>query len=168
MAVQAGKILGQALVYGAFAAIVGYLSAAPSYGRIPTGKALITLSFTHAGVRRFECRRLSPEEIAALPPNMRRPEDCPRERVPLLVELRLDDIALLSAVLQPAGVARDGSSSVYRKFVAEPGRHQLDIRLRDTARAAGFDHTFAVAVDIARGQHIVIDFKPEKGGFLLL
>ena len=168
MALRALKVAGQTLVFAAFATVVGYFSAAPSYDRIPSGKALITLSFNHVGARRFECRRLSPEEIAALPPNMRRPEDCPRERVPLLLEVRVDGAILAATELQPVGLARDGPSSVYRNFLVEPGRHQLELRLRDTPRTDGYDHAYARAVDVVPGQHIVIDFKPDKGGFQIL
>jgi len=91
-----------------------------------------------------------------------------RERVPLVVELRLDEAMLLSTELPPVGVARDGSSSVYRKFLVELGRHPLDVRLRDTARTERYDHTLDVPVDITPGPHVVIDLKPEKGRFQLL
>lgn len=165
---RATRIILQAIVYAAIAIAIGYLSAAPAYRPIPSGKGLITLTFVHAGARRFDCRRLTAEEIAALPPNMRRPEDCPRERVPLYTELSVDGNVLIRADLEPAGVARDGPASVYRKLLVDPGRRHISVRLRDTSRAEGYDHVFERTVEIAPGQHVVIDFRPEQGGFQLL
>ena len=46
--------------------------ATPGLHPLPTRRALIKLSLTH-GARKEECRRRTPEELAKLPPNMRRP-----------------------------------------------------------------------------------------------
>ena len=42
------------------------------------GQAMVSVSFSHAGQRIQECRILTQEELNKLPPNMRKPEDCPR------------------------------------------------------------------------------------------
>src|SRR3990167_4997663 len=79
-------IVGQVIAFTLFAIGLGYFSNSPTYTHHDPEMALIKLSFSHASQHKEECRRLSPEEIAALAPNMRRPMDCPRERVPVLVE----------------------------------------------------------------------------------
>ena len=99
---------------------------------------------------------------------MRRPMSCPRERVPLLVELRLDDDLIYSASLPPSGHAGDGASSVFEQFAVPPGSHRLTMRLRDTRREEGFDYESEERVELAPGQHIVIDFRADTGGFVIL
>ena len=79
---QATRIFAQALLYAAFAAVVGYFATAPVYRHLPADQALIKLSFSHSGKLLAECRQRSPEELAKMPPNMRAPMDCPRERPP--------------------------------------------------------------------------------------
>lgn len=159
------RILGQAAGYAAFAALIGYFSASPSYTYLDPGKAQIKMSFSHAAKPKGECRRRTAEEIAALPPNMRRPFDCPRERLPVLLELVLDGTVLMRESLPPAGLSGDGPSSVYRRFAVTAGQHRLVARLRDSARAEGFDYEREAEIDLVPGQNFVVDFRAEVGGF---
>ena len=46
-----------------------------------------------------------------------------------------------------------------------PGRHDLRLGLRDSARASGFDYESELAIELGPGQNFVIDFHPEFGGF---
>lgn len=165
---KSSQIVLQILAYAAFAVVLGYFAAAPAYVHLDPEKALIKLSFSHAGERKTECRRLSPEEIAKLAPNMRRALDCPRERVPLLVELFLDDELLYRDLLRPSGLARDGTSTAYQRFPAEPGFHHLVVRLRDTRRSEGFDWELASDIHLVPQQNLVVDFRAEAGGFKIL
>ncbi len=155
-------------MYAVFMAVIGYFATSPAYTYVDPGAAVITLSFGHAGERKSECRRLTPEELAALAPNMRRPTDCPRARVSLLVELELDDEILYRAWLPPSGLAGDGASAAYERFVVAPGRHRVTARLRDSRRQEGFDYVLEEDVELAAGQHLVIDFRASTGGFRLL
>lgn len=159
-------LLGQALAYALFVALLGAFAATPSYTYLEADQALIKLSFSHAAKRVGVCRQLTPEEIAKLPPNMRRTEDCPRERLPLLVELELDGRLATRRLLPPAGLRQDGASAIYQRFPVAAGRHRIVARLRDTDRREGFDHERAVEVELAPGQNYVVDFKVEAGGFL--
>ena len=54
------------------------------------------MNFKHAGEPVEECRKLTQAEIEAIAPNMRTGLDCPRERVPLYVELIVDDEIVFS------------------------------------------------------------------------
>ena len=162
------RLAAQAVAYLVFAALVGYLSAAPAYVHLDPGKALIKLSFSHAAKPKGGCRRLSAEEIAALPPNMRRPLDCPRERLPVLIELVLDGQVLVRESLPPSGLARDGNSTIYRRLPVTAGGHHLVARLRDSARTEGFDYEAEADIELAPGQNFVVDFHAETGGFIFL
>lgn len=163
---SAPRYLGQAVLYGLVAALLGYLSANPSYTHFPPDQAMVRLSFAHGADRLGECRRLSAKEIADLAPNMRVPTICPRERLPVHVELELDGALLYSAALAPTGLNSDGPSRAYQSFAVPPGRHTLTARLRDTARAEGFDYDTAIDIELAPGQHFVIDFRADIGGFV--
>lgn len=168
MRVSGAQILGQAVVYTAFMAVLGYFATSPAYTYVDPGAAVITLSFGHAGEKVSECRRLTPEEIAALPANMRRPLDCPRRRVSLLVDLQLDDETVYRALLPPSGLAGDGASSVYERFRVAPGHHRITARLRDSRREEGFDYELDKEVELEAGQHLIIDFHAGTGGFRIL
>ncbi len=161
------RLIAQLMLYGLFAAVTGILSNAPSHTHFPPDKALIKLSFSHPAKRKGECRRLTRKEIAKLAPNMRRTRDCPRERLPVLVELDLDGALLHRESLPPTGLWSDGASSIHRRFPVAAGRHRLVVRLRDSARATGYDYQRSADIDLAPGRNFVIDFRAEAGGFIL-
>jgi len=159
------RLAGQAAAYLVFIALIGY-GTGVTHTHFPPEKALIKLSFTHGAARTTDCRRLTADELAKLPPNMRRPVECARGRGAVFAELIVDDEMLFSASLPPAGLSHDGPSRVYRSFVVTPGRHRLLIRLRDTPRSSGFDYTREAEVELAPQQNFVIDFRPEGDGFI--
>ncbi len=160
------RLAGQFLVIAALFAGVAWLSDWPTYRQIPNGFGVVMLTFVHGADRRGECRRLTPEEIARLPPNMRRVQDCPRVRRPIYVELDVDGRNIYRASLPPTGIAGDGPSRVYQRFVLPAGKYDVDVRMRDTARAEGFDHERHETIDFAANQLFVIDFGPESGEFI--
>jgi hypothetical protein len=94
--------------------------------------------------------------------------DCPRERVPLLVELLIDGQLLYRDWLPPSGLAGDGTATAYERFVVKPGHHVLTARLRDSRRQEGFDYEHEQSVELVAGQNLVIDFRADAGGFRLL
>lgn len=138
----------------------------PHYRQLPQDAGVITMTFVHGADRRVECRRRTAEELARLPPNMRRPDDCPRGRRPLYVELDVAGRTIYAAELRPTGIAGDGPSRVYEKFVLPAGDYEIAARLRDSPRKEGFDHERRQRVALAAHQNLVIDFKPESGGFI--
>ena len=162
------RILGQFIWYGLFALFIGYFSALPVYTHARPDMGLLKLSFSHAGAPKTECRRLSQEELNALPPNMRRPIDCPRERVSLLVELEVDGELIYQDWRPPSGLAGDGASTVYERFPVEPGSHRITVRMRDSRRREGFDYQIEDVVEIRPKQNFVIDFERSTGGFKFL
>lgn len=157
----------QATVLALIAVLLGWLSVAPGYRPFAAGQALVKLSFSHGAPRQENCHRLSVEELARLPPNMRRPVECPRRRRDVLVEMFIDGRIALRAALPPSGIAGDGPSRIYQRFPVPAGVHELRIGLRDTARFDGFDYEFSRRVELAQYQNLVIDFAPTSGGFYI-
>jgi hypothetical protein len=156
---------GQAVLYAAFVAVIGYFSTSPAYEHLPPGDALIKVSLTHAGARKEPCRERSAEELAKLAPNMRAQSVCPRERVPVIVEIMLDDAPLYRVVAPPSGLSKDGASTIYRRVPIAAGTHRIGARLAD-GPSGEFTFRRVATLELPPGRVVVIDFDPAKGGFV--
>lgn len=157
---------GQIIIYALFAGLIVFFSSQPSYNYFPADQALVRLSFAHGAKRKGECRKRTREELQKLAPNMRQPMLCPRERLPVYVELLVDGKVLYQASLPPTGLSRDGPSRVYERLVVTAGRHDVTARLRDTARNAGFDYERTEHLYLKPGHSLAIDFRADIGGFV--
>jgi hypothetical protein len=159
--------IGQGLLYGLFALLIGVFSQWPPYRHLAADQALIKLSFTHHGQVVSPCRPQTPAELAKLPPNMRAPMSCPRERAPVVVELDIDGQAVFRHAAAPSGLSRDGASSVYHRVQVSAGEHRIKVRLKDSPGGGGFDHSREATVSLAPAHILVIDFDAAKGGITL-
>ncbi len=153
--------------YSVFMTMVWYFSVAPAYTHIEPGQSLIALSFGHAGQPVEECRKRSPEELAKLPPNMRNPLVCPRQRSPIDVELTLNGELLFKETFQPQGLSGDWGVDVYREFKVPSGKHHFMVRLKDSVRIKDFNYVLEKDVVLKSNQLLMIDFQPNDGGFIL-
>jgi hypothetical protein len=155
---------GQGAVYAAIALLIGFFANAPAYERVSPDNAVIKLSLVHGG-KRGDCRERTPEELANLPPNMRKTVICPRGRSPVTVKLELSGELIYAATLPPTGFSRDGPSRVYERFEVPAGHHSIVVRLRDTARPTGFDYIGETEVMLDAGRNFAIDFDSFGGVF---
>ncbi len=158
--------IGQALLYGLFAAFIGVFSNWPRYQALPPGQAVLKVSFIHHGQRVAPCRPYTAEEQAKLPPQMRQPMKCERERAPVAIEVDLDGRRIYSHLAQPSGLSRDGASSVYHRVAIPAGEHRITVRLRDSTQP-GFGYTRDATLTLKEAQVLVIDFDAQKGGITL-
>lgn len=158
---------GQVLLYGLFAAAIGVFSQWPRYHPIEPGQALIKLSFTRVGKPVGDCRKPSAEEQAKLPPTMRAPEICPRERSPITVQVDVDGQRALERVAAPTGLSKDGAAAVYERLIVPAGERRIAVRLSDDVRARDKPYLREAQVQLVPGQVLVIDFDAEKGGITL-
>lgn len=159
---RTGQFVVIVLLFSAVSAFANW----PIYRQIPEGSAIVLLTFVHGADRKAGCRTRSPEEMAKLAPNMRRALDCPRGRPGIYVELDLAGKNIFHADLPPTGIAGDGHSRVYQRFVVPAGQYEIAVRMRDTPRTEGFDHERKESVALARDQMFVVDFRSESGEFL--
>jgi hypothetical protein len=159
------RLIFQVINYSVFMGIVGYLSILPSHRHLEENQAVVTLAFGHAGQRVSECVRLTPEQLAEMAPNMRKPAECPRERSPLTVELRLDDAVLAREVIEAPGLYNDQSVDVYRNFEVPAGSHRLSIEMNDDVNVDGPTWQHRQTVSLRPAQRVVVAFEPERGGF---
>lgn len=161
------RYAGQALLYAAFAAVVGVLSTWPPFRLLGDDEALLRLSLLHPGQPRGDCRQRTPEELAKMPPQMRTPLDCPRERSPVMVRVELDGQPVIDESFAPAGLSRDGASAAYRRLAIKAGAHTLRVQLNDDARRSDFPYQREATLQVTPGQIVLIDFNPAKGGLLI-
>jgi len=155
-------IVGQIILYGAFAAFIGYFATAPTYKQIPDDVALIKLSMSHLGSR--ECRKRTPEELAKLPPNMRAPLDCPRGRSDTRIVVELDDKPYYEVIMHPTGLSRDGVGTVYKRFVLKAGTYKLGVKMNDNLVNPGYTYIKEEQITLKPAQVLVIDYNPDQGG----
>ena len=160
------QYIGQLIIYSLFALMLGYFSNSPVYTHLSPDNAVIRLSFNHAANLREACRKLSYEEMAKLPPNMRIPTDCPRERLPVRLEMVLDEKLVYSESLEPSGLWKDGEAVVNRKFIVPSGRHHLVVRMTDSHRDKGFDYEKEEWLELKPYQNTVISFIREQHSFI--
>jgi hypothetical protein len=161
------RYLAQGVLYAAFAAAVGYFSTSPPYRQLGDDEALLRLSLLHPGKPRGDCRQRTAEELAKMPPQMRAPLDCPRERSPVVVRVELDGEAVIDESFVPAGLNRDGASAGYRRLPIPAGRHTVRARLNDDVRNPGFPYERSAELEVKPGQIVLIDFNPAQGGLLI-
>ncbi len=158
-------IVGQVILYGAFAVFIGYFASFPRYKQIPDDVALIKLSMSHLGDR--ECRKRTPEELEKMPRNMRAPMDCPRERSDIKLEVDMDEQPLFRTLMHPTGLSKDGVSTVYKRFEVKAGTHKLSVRMNDNLANPGFNFVKEAEINLKPAQVLVIDFNPDRGGLFL-
>lgn len=157
------RYLLQALNYGVFMGLVWYFSSAPSIRLLAEDEAVLTIAFAHAGQLREPCRRLSQEELNQLAPNMRKLEECPRERSPVRIEAELDGETVYRASLAPPGLFGDGGVDVFYRLKIPAGAHDFALRMNDSVRIDEFNHTLERRVTIDPGKILLVGFDPRKG-----
>lgn len=117
-----------ALLLGALA--VGLIAVA---SRVPVAfggdhEALLRLSWRVDGVSMEECRTLSEEELANLPPHMRNPRACIGRIAPYRLQVGLDGRQVVSDTVRPAGARGDRPIFVLRDLPVAPGPMRLQLR----------------------------------------
>ncbi|GBD44806.1 hypothetical protein HRbin40_02296 [bacterium HR40] len=161
-----GRWFGQSLILAGFVTVIGFFSQRPTLVVFPPDRAQLVVSFAHGAERREACRRLTPQEIARLPPQQRRPNTCERERLPVRLVLAIDGNQVFDGVLEPTGIWGDGPSRAYLKFALPPGRHHLVLKLEDRGRGDAFAYVSEREIELGAGRRLAVDFKADAGGFL--
>lgn len=161
------RYLAQVVLYALFALVIGYFTTAPRYRHLAPDEGLLRLSFSHPGKPVGDCRRRTEAELAKLPPQMRGPLECPRERSPVRVRVRMDGAEIIDASFAPSGVERDGAAIGYRRIPIAAGEHRFEVQVNDDVRATGFGYSGEAKMRVAAGQVVLIDFVADKGGVVI-
>jgi hypothetical protein len=87
-----------------------------------------------------------------MPPNMRAPLDCPRERSDIRLEVDLDGSPIFRTVLHPTGLYKDGVSTVYKRFEVKAGSISWRSGWTTTSLKPGFDYVKEEQITLAPGR----------------
>jgi ferredoxin len=159
----------RAVAYGLFMVVAALFSAWPAFSLLGPEQAMVSLSISHTGQRIQECRKFTQEELNELPPNMRRPSDCPREKHPIRVEFSANGNVLYSQIIQPAGIWGDGSATIYARFPLPAGEQSLSIGMNDSGstgdKADEFDYYSEQRIELQPEQNLVISFDAASSAF---
>jgi hypothetical protein len=151
------RLFSQALAYGAFAAVLGVFSVWPDYRLLDAQQAIVSFTFSHAAQRVEECRRLTQEK----------PDECPRERHLIEVEMRIDETLVYSETLVPSGLWKDGKATVYSRTEVDAGDHELFVGMNDSGPSTGFNYVMRRRVTIEPGQNLVVTFDDSQQKFVI-
>jgi hypothetical protein len=157
------RYLLQAFNYSVFMALIWYFATEPPIRILADDEAMITIAFAHAGDLREACRKLTSEELQELAPNMRKLEECPRERSPVLIEVLLNEQRIYQQTFEPPGLFHDGSIDVYYRAKIPAGEHHFEIKMDDSVRKQGFNHTLEQDISIDPAHILLIEFDSLKG-----
>jgi hypothetical protein len=116
---------------------LGALSRVP-YTPADAENGVLRVSWRARGERVRECRRLTQEELEALPLHMRRPEVCEGRIAPYRLRVAIDGAVVEDTLIRAAGARQDRPIYVLRDFPLTPGAHAIDITFtREGARDEG-------------------------------
>lgn len=149
--------------YTIFMAIIWYFATSPSVRVIDDDESMVTVAFSHSGETLEECRLLSQEELLKLPPNMRKLDDCPRERSPIILEASLDGESIYSKTMLPPGIFKDGGINIFFSNRVPAGKHSFKIKMDDSVRKQGFNHVFEQDINLAPAQILLVEYEPLTG-----
>jgi hypothetical protein len=161
------RYVGQFITYAAFAAVVGLFSVWPEYRMLENDEAFVSVTFSHAAKRVGECRQLTQAELNELPPNMRKPNSCPRERHPTYLEMRANGKIIFAEALLPSGLWSDGKANVYNRTNIKAGPYTLFVGMNDSGDEGRFDYELSVDTEIEAGQNLVIGFDDQTNSFFI-
>ncbi|HUH41388.1 MAG TPA: hypothetical protein VL024_11015, partial [Castellaniella sp.] len=149
--------VGQFLLYGLFALFIGVFTQWPPYHPLGSDQAVIKVSVARLGQPVGECRRLSEQELAKLPPNMRDPVRCPRERSPLSMDVQVNGVPMLQRLVEPGGLSKDGAAAIYERLVVTAGPQRIQVRFTDDVRPGAKVYELDATVTLVPGQVLVVD-----------
>jgi len=130
------RLVAGVIAVGALAGL-GALSQLSYPSRVPE-QSVIRLTWRVRSHRQEACRRLTPEELAALPPHMRREEVCEGRLLPYHLRVVLDGRTILEEEVRPAGVRADRPLYVYHEIPVAPGEQRLEVEfVREDVLRAG-------------------------------
>lgn len=142
---------------------IPFLSMKPSYPFYSKDRSLIKITFKHSGKQ--ECRELTEKDTMNELKHMRKTNspfskirmDCDRKRLPVYVEVDLDNKNILSRTYYPTGMRKDGSTFAYEEIHTAPGTHEIKVKMRDSKEESPFNYIFEKKTETKKGRVAVID-----------
>jgi hypothetical protein len=134
-------------------------------------EATLRLSWRARGERVQECRRLSAEEIAALPAHMRREEECTGRFLPSHLRVEVGGRVLVDDTVRASGARGDRPLYVFREIPLPPGTHDLRVRFaregRGSAEATPALLELSRPLSLAPGEVALVTYDAELRALVL-
>ncbi|MFN2376384.1 MAG: hypothetical protein ABR538_07585 [Candidatus Binatia bacterium] len=105
----------------------------------PTDGAILRVALRTTAGTIQDCRRLSQQELDALPVHMRRPEVCDTRAVPYRLEVRIGGRPMLERTYTASGIHGDRPLVVDEQLNLAPGSHEVTIRFAPVTEAGPGD-----------------------------
>ena len=150
-----------------FTLVLARFSSWPNTTLRGSDQAVISLTFSQAGQLLQECRKLTQAELDKLPANMRKTEECQRERQPIEVVFKLDNNIIYEEKIAPTGIWSDGAVTIYKRMKVPKGHHRLFIGMRNSNIEQGFDYQFESELELKSGQHLTVEFDELSERFII-
>src|SRR3989338_5693035 len=155
------------------AILVLFLSVKPIYPFYNKDMSLIKFTFKHSSQHTEEQRELTKVDTEDKLKHMRKTnspfskirKEGGRGRLPVYVEVELDNKNILAKTYYPTGLKNDGPTFAYEEIAVSPGVHDIRVRMRDSKDEGQFDYIYQDKIELKAGKITVIDFDEEKGTF---
>jgi coenzyme F420-reducing hydrogenase delta subunit len=160
------RILKRLIAFSAIPVfLIVFFSMKPIYPFYSKGDSLIKLAIKYSSRFKAECRELTEKETEGKLRHMRKTEspfsnmrmDCSGERLPISIEISLDNKNISTKTYYPSGMKNDGPTFVYDEIHAAPGMHKIDIRIKDSKEINPLDYRFEKEIEAKSGEAAVID-----------
>lgn len=161
-----GVVISSIIILSMFSIL--FLSEMPKYPFFNKGMSLIKFTFKYSGKHRTEQRELTERETKDILMHMRRTNSPfskirmigKRERLPIYVELELDNRNILSKTYYPAGLRKDIPTFAYEEFPVPPGVHHIKVKMRDSKDTNQFDYFIEKEIEVLPEKTFVMDVSP--------
>ncbi len=162
--------IGAAVLAGVLAVvrIVSFLS----YVAVEHTEGIVRLAWRARGEHVRECRHLSPEELAKLPPHMRQEEVCEGRVLPYRLVVTLDGTERINREVRGAGAREDRPLYVTEDLAVAPGPHRVSVSFTlegAAAAAAESDEratpsrlTFDTTVTLAERRVLLVTYDEDR------
>ena len=182
--------------------LILFLSTKPTYPFYSKDQSLLKFTFKRSG-KQVGCRELAEEEVETKLKHMRKTRssfarlrmECDRRRLPMYVEVYLDNKNIFSKTYYPTGIRKDGSTFAYEEIPIVPGVHDIKVKMRDLSVEEAYerkeveehveehensskmgaskddsllDYTFEKKINIKAEMSAIIDFDEVNNKFYVL
>jgi hypothetical protein len=131
------RALGAVVAVAALLAMAWASSAPMTAHRSPD--AMLRLAWSARPERIEQCRRLTDEELAALPRHMRQEVVCEGTTAEYRLQVRVDGALIADQVVRGGGLRRDRRVYVLRELAVAPGERAIDVRFERIQPEAAAD-----------------------------
>lgn len=159
-----------------FALLILFLSERPTYSLYDKDISLIKFTIKYPSKHASEGKELTKKDTETKLKHMRKTNspfsqirmEYERKRLPVYVEVDLDNKNVLSRTYYPTGLKKDGPTFAYEEIPVTPGSHEIKIRMRDSKEGSPFDYTFEKKIDLVERKVTVFDFDREDKTFYVM